>query len=105
MLLFTEVVEEGDHLPESLEIEQRDGPSRRGGLRGGRIVGPAHRDGSVGAIGQADDEIRIGSPTDTDNVNVLAAERMMRMGDGHRFRRWLGKRGSVLWVCQQSKTG
>ncbi len=95
-LLSTEVIEEGDHLAEPLEIEQRDDPSRRGGLRGGRIVGPAHCDGGVGAIAQADDEIRIGSPTDADKVDVLAAERMMRMGDGHRFRRWLGKSGSVL---------
>ena len=94
--MSTEVIEEGDHLAEPLEIEQRDDPSRRGGLRGGRIVGPAHCDGGVGAIGQADDEIRIGSPTDADHVDVLAVERMMRMGDGHRFRRWLGKRGSVL---------
>jgi hypothetical protein len=36
---------------------------------------------------------------------VLAAERMMRMGDGHRFRRWLGKRGSVLWVSRPARTG
>lgn len=36
-LLSTEVIEEGDHLAEPLEIEQRDDPSRRGGLRGGRI--------------------------------------------------------------------
>jgi len=89
-LWSTEVIEEGDHLAEPLEIEHRDDPSSRGGLWGGRRVGPAHGDGGVGAIGQADDEIRIGSPTDADHVDVLAVERMMRMGDGHRFRRWLG---------------
>jgi len=104
-LLSTEMVKQGDHLSESLEIEQGDGPSTRGRLRGGRVVGPAHRDGGVGAIGHAENAIRIGSPTETDNVDVLAGERMMRMGDRHPFRRWLGKRGSVLWVSQPWTTG
>jgi len=86
-LLSTEMVKQGDQLSESLEIEQGDGPSTRGRLRGGRVVGPAHRDGGVGAIRQAENEVRIGPPADTDDVDALAGERVMRMGDSHRSRR------------------
>jgi len=85
-----------DDLPEPLDIEERGGASTRGGLSGGGVVGPAHRDGGVGAIRQADNEVRIGSPVDTDDVDALAGERMMRMGDGHRSQRGLGQWGSVL---------
>jgi hypothetical protein len=41
----------------------------------------------VPAVRQADDQIRIGAPPDADDVDPLAAERMMRMGDRDRFER------------------
>jgi len=33
---------------------------------------------------------------DPDQRDAVAAQRVIRMGDGHRFRRLLGKWGSVL---------
>ena len=76
-----------DDVPEPFDIEERDGSSTRGGGSSGGVVGPAHCDGGVGAIGQADNQVRIGPPADTDDVDALAGERMMRMGDRDRFRR------------------
>ncbi len=96
MSLLPEVVEQLDGLPEPLDIEERDDARTRGGVSGGGVVGPAHRDGGVGPIGQADNEIRIGPSADTDDIDALAGERMMRMGDGHRSQRGLGQWGSVL---------
>ena len=81
------MVEQLDDLPEPLDIEARDGSSKRGGVSSGGVVGPAHRDGGVGTISQADNQVRIGPPVDTDDVDALAGERMMRMGDRDRFRR------------------
>ena len=78
--------EQLDDLPEPLDIEERDGSSKRAMVSGG-VVGPAHRDGGVGAISQAENTVRIGPPADTDDVDALAGERMMRMGDRDRFRR------------------
>jgi len=53
----------------------------------------------VGAVGAAHDEIGLGAgaAADADNLDALAAERMMRVGDGDESRRRLGYRGSVLW--------
>jgi len=79
-----------DDLPEPLDIEERDGASKRGGVSSGGVVGPTHRDGGVGAIRQADNEVRIGPPADTDDVDALAGERMIRMGNRDGFRRGWG---------------
>ncbi len=54
MSLLPEVVEQLDGLPEPLDIEERDDARTRGGVSGGGVVGPAHRDGGVGPIGRAD---------------------------------------------------
>jgi len=96
MSLLPEVVEQLDGLPEPLDIEERDDARTRGGVSGGGVVGPAHRDGGVGPIGQADNEVRIGPSADTDDIDALAGERMMRMGDRDGFRRRLGPWGNVL---------
>lgn len=86
MSLLPEVGEQLDGVPEPLDIEERDDARTRGGVSGG-VVGPTHRDGGVGPIGQADNEVRIGPSADTDDIDALAGERMMRMGDRDGFRR------------------
>ena len=50
----------------------------------------------MGPVREPHDEVRIRPLSDPDKCDPLAAERVMRMGNGHRFRRWLGKWGSVL---------
>jgi hypothetical protein len=48
------------------------------------------------AIGQADDEIRVDSSADTNDLHSLPMQRVMGMDDRHPFQSWLGKGGSVL---------
>jgi hypothetical protein len=96
MSLLPEVVEQLDDLPEPLDIEERDDAGTRGGGSGGGVGGPAHRDGGVGPLGQAANEVRIGPSTATDDIDALAGERMMRMGARDGFRRRLGPWGNVL---------
>ena len=54
------------------------------------IIGAAQRDGGMPPVGESDDEIRIDSPAETDDLDPLSAERMMGMGDGDESRRRLG---------------
>jgi hypothetical protein len=54
------------------------------------IVRPAHGHGHVGAIGQAQNQVRIDAAAQTDDRTPLATERMMGMGDRDRFYRRLG---------------
>ena len=79
-----------------LEREQRCGGPSRDRWRRARRVGRTHGECGVGPIREPHDEVRIGTLPDPDQRDPLAAERMMRMGDGHRFRRRLGQWGSVL---------
>jgi hypothetical protein len=58
-----------------------------GRWRHARIVGRTHGERDVGPIWEPYDEVRISSLPDPDKRDALAAERMMRMGDSHRFRR------------------
>lgn len=48
------------------------------------------------AIGHAHDEIRIRTSANANQLDLLAAEGMVRMNDGYESQRRLGKRGSVL---------
>jgi len=59
----------------------------------------------VRAIDKAQDQVGIGAAADVDDLTSLATERMMGMGDGYRFQRGLGYRGSVLWICQLLEIG
>ncbi len=79
-----------------VDSKQRWGVRRRVDFLGASVVRPACRHGTVVAIGHADDEIRVGSPADTDDLHSLPMQRVMGMGDGYPFQSWLGKGGSVL---------
>ena len=87
---------EARDLAQPLEREQRGGGPGRGRWRRARIVGRTHGKCGVGPIREPHDEVRISPLPDPNQCDPLAAERVMRMGDGHRFRRRLGKWGSVL---------
>jgi hypothetical protein len=83
-------IEELEDLTEALEIQEVIGP-RQGIILGRReIIGAAQGDGGRSPVGEPDDEIRIVSATEADDLDPLAAEPMMRMGDGDESRRRLG---------------
>jgi hypothetical protein len=88
---FLELSDELGSPAQALQIEQGRG---RGSWWPGsgrpRVVGGAHRDGGVGVIGQADDEVGVAAAADADQSEPLTAERVMRMGDGHESQRRLG---------------
>ncbi len=96
----TEFVDPLGHLPKALEVEEVrsiDGRRRKQGVRSG--VGGAEGHGRMTAIGQADNDIRAGAMANTDDRQLLSAERVMGMRDGHESRRKLGSRGSALGMC------
>ena len=93
---LAEALHKAHDLAQPLEREQRRWVSWRRISRRARIVGRTHGECGVGPIREPHDEVRISTLPDADQRDPLAAERMMRMGDGHRFRRRLGKWGSVL---------
>ena len=89
------VLHEAYDLAQPIEGEQRPWVSWRRISRRACIVGRTHSECGVSFIREPHDEVRISALPDPDKGDPLAAERVMRMGDGHRFRRRLGKRGSV----------
>jgi hypothetical protein len=88
----TELIAEVDELTQPLEVQQRQGGLAwcRWELLWAPGVGPAHGNSRVRAIGKAQDQVGIGAAADGDNLTSLATERMMGMGDGHRFQKGLG---------------
>jgi hypothetical protein len=88
---------EAHDLAQPAECEQRRWVSGRRIIRqGARIVGRTHGECGVGSIRELDDQVRINALPDPDQPYPLPAQWVMRMGDDHRFRRWLGQWGSVL---------
>jgi hypothetical protein len=89
--LPAEFVEELSQLTQALEIEEvRSSDRRRGRQRVADVVRRVQGHGGMAAIGQTDDDIRAAAVADTDHGQLLSAERMMRMRDGHESRRGLG---------------
>jgi hypothetical protein len=105
-LLVAEVLKEADNLAEPLEIQQgQSGPAWScGGTLRCAVVGPAHGNGRMRAIGKAHDQVGINTSTDADDLTSLAMQGMMGMGDGDRCQRRLEYRCSVLWGFPHSKT-
>ena len=92
--------EELGHAAQAVEVEQRNSGGRRERSRGvSRVVSRVEGDGSMAAIGQADDDSGVGTAAEAHDGQSLSAERVMGMGDGHPSRRNLGRRGSALGVC------
>jgi hypothetical protein len=106
-ILLAQLVDEPKALTEPLEVQsgEIEFALRRGKRLSLAEVGPAHGNGCVGAIGQAQAQVGVHATADEDDLTSLAPKGMMRMSDGDRFQRRLGKRGSVLWVSQPWKTG
>ena len=84
------------HLPQSFKREQRWFCGAGIGLRCTRIVSQAGGDGSVIAVGHANDQVRIWPSSDPNELDTLAMQGMMGMGYRDPFHRWFVKGGSVL---------
>jgi hypothetical protein len=89
-------IEELEDLAEAVEIEEMIRPRRGIALGWSGIVGAAQGDGGMPPVRESDDEIRINPSAELEDLDALAAERMMRMGDGDESRRRLGGGGSLL---------
>jgi hypothetical protein len=90
------LLNELSHLPQSFKREQRWFCGAGIGLRCTCIVSQARGDGSVIAVGHADDQVRIRPSSDPYELDVLAMQRMMGMGYRDPFQKWFVKGGSVL---------
>jgi hypothetical protein len=90
------LLNELSHLPQSFKREQRWFCGDGIGLRCTRIVSQAGGDGSVIAVGHADDQVRIWPSSDPNELDALAMQGMMGMGYHDPFQRWFVKEGSVL---------
>jgi len=88
--LSSDAIEHLEDLTEAVEIEEMTGPRWPIILRRSQIIGAAQGDGGMPPVGESDDEIGIDSTPKADDLDLLAAERMMRMGDGDESRRRLG---------------
>jgi hypothetical protein len=88
--LSSDAIEHLEDLTEAMEIEEVIGPSWQLILRRGEIIGVAQGDGGMPPVGESDDELRSRSTPKADDLDLLAAERMMGMGDGDQSRRRLG---------------
>jgi hypothetical protein len=89
-IVSRDAIEEFEDLTESIEIEQVIRLQQRIALGRSEIVGTAQRDGGMPSIREPDDEIRIDSAAESDDLDPLPAKRMMRVGDGDESRRRLG---------------
>lgn len=58
--------------------------------RCGRIVGGVHGESGVAAVRQTDDDIRPGALPNADDGQLLSAQWVMGMGNGHESQRNLG---------------
>lgn len=83
-------------LPQSLNRKHRR--VHGGGVRvwGSVVVRQARGNGSMIAIGHANDEVGIWPSANANELDQLPVQRMVEMGDRHPFRRRFAKRGSVL---------
>src|SRR2546425_8095385 len=98
MTAFLKLLDQTHKLAQSFQVEQR-------GLLGwkgtwcGRIAGPTGGNSSMVAIEVPNDEIGISTATNTNDLHLLATERVIGMGHGDPSRNSLGQWGSVLWGC------
>ena len=95
--LSSDAIEHLEDVAEAVEVEEVIGPQWPLILKRSEIVGVAEGQSDMPPVGESDDELRSRSPPQADDLDLLAAERMMGMGDGDRSRRRLGRRGSALW--------
>ena len=85
-----DAIEEQAGLAESVDIQEVIRPGRGLAVGRGGIVSAAHGDGGMVPVRESDDEIGVEPAADLDDLDLLSAERVMRMRDGDESRRRLG---------------
>ncbi len=95
-LIFTLLPDPSCDLPQSLNREQGRFGGAQIGIRRTCVVGQAGCEGSVVAVGHADNQVGIWPASDSDELHALAMQRMVRVRYRHPFHRRFGKGGSVL---------
>jgi hypothetical protein len=85
-----QAIEQLDDPTQTLEVEQVLGSPGGRTLQRRSGVGAAQGDGGVAPVGEPDDEIGISPSAEANDLDALAAEGVVRMGDGDESRRRLG---------------
>jgi hypothetical protein len=85
-----DMIEELDDLAQAREVQQVLGGRPGCVVECGSVVGAAQGDGGVAPVGEPDDEIGISPSAQANDLDALAAEGVVRMGDGDESRRRLG---------------
>jgi hypothetical protein len=88
--LARDAIEEQADLTEPVEVQEVIWPGR--GLAVGKagVVRAAHGDGGMVPVRESDDEIGVEPSAEQDDLDLLSAERVMRMGNGDESQRRLG---------------
>ena len=100
----SDAIEHLEDLTEAVEIEEMIGPRWPLILGRREIIGVAQGNGGMPPVRESDNELGIRSTPKADDLDLLAAERMMGMGDGDQSRRRLGRRGSAPWASPRGAT-
>ena len=85
-----QTIEQLDDPTQAIEVEQMHCRLRGRNLWRCIVVGAAQSDGGVTPARGHDNEVRIVPPANSDDLDTLALKRMMRMGNDHKSRIWLG---------------
>ncbi len=85
-----DAIEELKDLAQAVEIEQVIRWERGIGCGRGEIIGAAQGDGGMPPIRESDDEVRIASAAEPDDLDPLPAQGMVGMGDCGESRRMSG---------------
>ena len=88
--LARDVVEEQTDSTKPVEVQEVIRPGWGLAFGRGGIVRAAHGDGGMMPVRESDDEIGIEASAKQDDLDLLSAERVMRMGDGDESQRRLG---------------
>jgi hypothetical protein len=88
--ISSHAIEELEDLTGAVEVQEVIRARQGIALRRGGVVGAAQGDGDMPSVREPDDEIRIVSATEADDLHSLATKRMMGMGDGDESRGRLG---------------
>jgi hypothetical protein len=83
-------VEESEDLTEAAEIQEVSRRREGTGLWRSEIIGAAQRNGGMPPVMESDDEIRINSPVEADDLDPLSAQGVMGVDDRDESRRRSG---------------
>ena len=90
MACLGQTIEQLDDPTQAIEVEHMLRCHCARNLRRCIVVGAAEGDGGVTPVRGHDDEVRIVPSANSDDLDTLAPKGMMRMGNGHKSRKWSG---------------